>query len=37
MENSYIVICDDEYDIRTLMKEILEDEGLKVLTVSNSE
>lgn len=37
MENDYIVICDDEYDIRTLMKEILEDEGFKVITVSNSE
>ncbi len=37
MENEYIVICDDEYDIRTLMKEILEDEGFKVITVSNSE
>lgn len=37
MENEYIIVCDDEYDIRTLMKEILEDEGNKVITVSTSE
>jgi two-component system nitrogen regulation response regulator NtrX len=37
MENEYIIVCDDEYDIRTLMKEILEDEGNKVITTSTSE
>lgn len=37
MENSYVIICDDEYDIRSLMKEVLEDEGFNVITVSNSD
>lgn len=37
MGNDYIVVCDDEYDIRVLLKEIIEDEGFNVITVSNEE
>ncbi|MEJ5273414.1 MAG: sigma-54 dependent transcriptional regulator [Spirochaetota bacterium] len=37
MTNDYIIICDDEYDIRTLIKEILEDEGYKVITTSTGD
>lgn len=37
MSNEYIVVCDDEYDIRILLKEIIEDEGFNVITVSNGD
>jgi two-component system nitrogen regulation response regulator NtrX len=37
MEKQYIVVCDDEYDIRKLMKEIIEDEGYSVITAANED
>ncbi len=37
MEKEYILICDDEYDIRNLMKEVIEDEGFNAITLTNSE
>lgn len=37
MDKQYIVVCDDEYDIRKLMKEIIEDEGYSVITAANED
>ncbi len=37
MATAYILVVDDEPDIRTLLKEILEDEGYEVDTAENGE
>ena len=37
MSDAYILIVDDEPDICTLVKEILEDEGFEVSTAENAE
>jgi len=37
MSEEYILIVDDEPDIRTLVKEILEDEGYEVSTAENAD
>lgn len=36
MNNSHILVVDDEPDIRTLLKEILEDEGFEVRVAENA-
>jgi two-component system, NtrC family, nitrogen regulation response regulator NtrX len=37
MSNGHILVVDDEPDIRSLLKEILEDEGFDVTTAENAE
>ena len=37
MSETYVLIVDDEPDICTLVKEILEDEGHEVTTAENAE
>ena len=37
MNASHILVVDDEPDIRTLLKEILEDEGFEVRVAENAE
>ena len=37
MTSSYILVVDDERDIRELVKEILEDEGYEVATANNGQ